>query len=67
MGCWDAWCPICGLCFHSPSITSSSDSSSIGDYVIEFQKIIKKTKWMEMATVLLSDKKARHGFTPSEI
>jgi len=53
MGCWDAWCPICGLCFYS---------LSIDDFTIEFKKVIKKTKWMEKVTVLLPDKKARHGF-----
>mgnify|MGYP006410763803 FL=1 len=65
MGCWDAWCPVCGLCFHSPFIDdleSSSDSSSTDDLTIEFKKIIKKTKWMKMATILLPENKARHGF-----
>ena len=64
MGCWDSWCPICGLCFHSPFIEniSSSDSESQDNYSNEFKKIIKKTKWMEIATVLLPDKTIRHGF-----
>ena len=57
MGCWDAWCPVCGLCFHSPFIESYSI-----DFSTEFIKIIKQTKWMEKVTVLIPDKKAQHGF-----
>jgi hypothetical protein len=65
MGCWDVFCPLCGI-----SLNDLIDR--IKDYLDEDPELLKKIKkipkipssnWTSKCTVLLQGEKAKHGFT----
>ena len=58
MGCWDVWCPLCGLPFGI--ISDLINNNIIIDK--DLLKILKKIKWIEKSTILLSNEKVKHGY-----
>jgi len=55
MGCWDIYCPLCGL----PLLNIYFNDNNI--------KINKNAvKWLEKCTILLPDKNAKHNFIENE-
>lgn len=57
MGCWDAWCPLCGMCFHKPYFTDLNEK----DLDKNFIKLCK-SNWFSKATILQYNKKPQHNF-----
>jgi hypothetical protein len=58
MGCFNVWCPLCG-----GPLNESLEGLVDDKLTKEFIKIIKsKTKWLVKITILLSNRKAKHGF-----
>ena len=57
MGCWDIFCPICGLPLGY-NILDSIKQNGYDSYI----KSIKYNTWSNQCTILLLNETAKHGF-----
>ena len=58
MGCFNVWCPLCGGSLNGVDYFLNSENIDK-----DMNNIIKtKCKWLQKVTILLEDKKPKHGF-----
>ena len=55
MGCWDIYCPLCGLTLHNLELNDNNIKLNKNDI-----------KWLEKCTILLPNKSAKHNFVENE-
>ena len=63
MGCWDAFCPLCGISFYNLVERINDYLDDYPELLTKISKIkLPKSNWATKCTVLLLNKKAKHGF-----
>ena len=64
MGCWDIYCCICGNSYVDINFNGNYEEQFMKDKNIsikEFKDLVKKSKWIKKATMLLQNNKVVHG------
>ena len=63
MGCWDIYCPLCGLLLNGLDLNDIFNDSNLNIKIVINNNVVK---WLEKCTILLPNQKAKHNYVENE-
>ena len=63
MGCWDIYCPLCGLLLNGLDLNDIFNDNNLNIKIVINNNVVK---WLEKCTILLPNQKAKHNYVENE-